>query len=331
MVSKIIGFLDQMIAKFRGYTVLGPPSVLENWTAKVEVCAGNGRMVEAVETLHEVHVTLEVTGYAEEMLRLSELVLPGYGTIDSELVVDKLDVIANAFICGLSHMGRYADADGWLNRIAESVVGKTTRYIWLCGLRAYSLWVRQDYVAAIKWATEGDTLKVASHIDTQADCKHNLALARRDSGDVGPALEYFLRGEKLECVLSPQHFEKKRGGPYYGNIGRCLQLQGRLDEALVCLRKSAVILETEGAHNVLMNRGWAAQWLALILEQKGEVDAAYIAFRGAAASWSNGSPQRSRDAMLSAERLSDRVSDKTLLSSGEWECTEIYRRWLRQG
>jgi tetratricopeptide (TPR) repeat protein len=330
IVAKIIGFLDRMIARLRGSVSAAPDSVLENWTAKIEVCADNGRLLEAAETLYEIFLTMEVRGYTEEFLRLAELVFPIYSQTDNERMIQKLDEIAYTFICTLSEMGRYTEADSWLTRIGATVIGKSTRFIWLCKVRSYALWVRQDYTNAIKWASEGDRLKSTSNIDTKYDCAHNLALAQRDSGDIEPALAHFLRGEKLDAVLSAQHFDCKRGGHFYGNIGRCLQLQERLDEALVCFKKSALMLESEGAHHILMNRGWAAQWLGQVLEKKAEFGAAYVAFRRAAATWSTASPQRSREAVESAKKIADQVGDDTLLSSGDWECGEMYRSWLRR-
>jgi hypothetical protein len=157
IVARILSFLDQMIVKLRGYAVVGPPSVLENWSSKIEVCVRNGRMVEAVETFHDIFLTLEVRGYTEELLRLAEAVVPAYEVTDSEDVIRKLDVIANAFVCALAHLGRHQEGDFWIERLAKTVPGKSARYIWLCNIRSYALWVRQDYMGAIHWATEGDT------------------------------------------------------------------------------------------------------------------------------------------------------------------------------
>lgn len=49
-----------------------------------------------------------------------------------------------------------------------------------------------DYIAAIKWGTDGAELKRESGVDTEFYSGHNLALSQRDSGAVDAALAYFL-------------------------------------------------------------------------------------------------------------------------------------------
>src|SRR5262249_50919475 len=158
-------------------------------------------------------------------------------------------------------LGRFSEAEVWIRHFEETITGKTARYILFCKVRAYSAWLKFDFPTAIDWASKGVDLKSSSNLDTAADCAHTLALAKRDSGDVETALRYFLKGEKLETVLDPDEFVASRGGEFYGNIGRCLQFNKRFDEALICLRKSAKILETTETDDAIMNRAWAASWI----------------------------------------------------------------------
>src|SRR5205807_7672009 len=98
------------------------------------------------------------------------------------------DELTAAFLAALGHLGRYDEADGWLDTLAKTVAGKSARYIWLCNVRAYANWIRMDFLASIKWASEGVRLKSESKMDTSYDCLYYLALAQRDNGEIGPAL-----------------------------------------------------------------------------------------------------------------------------------------------
>ena len=331
IVDRIIVFFDRMIGRFRESVDEGPASILENWTAKIELCLENGRPALALVTLHEISDSLRARGYTEEFLRLAELVILAYKVTEDPKELKVYHAVCEEFVSALGESEKYEEADAWLEILSRGVAGKSARYIWLCSVRSHGFWLRGDYKNALRWASEGVDLKTSSQMDTTYDCAHELALARRDAGDVDSALKYFLLGEKLEAVVLVDHFDAKRGGHYYGNIGRCLQYQGRLDDALSCIRKSARLLEKEKAQFSAMNRGWAAQWIGEICQKQDNPDLAFIAFRTAAAEWTTVSPGRARSAQTNAKELEARVQDKTLLSAGDWECKQMYLNWLRRG
>jgi tetratricopeptide (TPR) repeat protein len=329
IVEQVIGFFTRMMGRFRGRPEMGTIAVLGNWIAKIEICAENGRLSDALTTLHEIQSTLLSRGFVEEFLRLALLVIANYTPPDNPAEVKKFDATAEKFVDVLGDLGRYEEADAWIGRLAKTVVGKSARYIWLCDVRAYAFWIRGRFEDAKAAAAEGVQLKSLSHIDTEHDCGHTLALAQRDSGEVAPALSYFLAGETLEIVVALRPANLKRGGEFYGNIGRCLQLMGRFDDALICLRKSACLLESSEASNTLLNRGWAALWVGEILRTNGAFDKAYLAFRSAFAKWKVVSPGRASRAQIDSESLVEKLADNSLATCGDWECEEMYRNWLR--
>jgi tetratricopeptide (TPR) repeat protein len=143
-------------------------------------------------------------------------------------------------------------------------------------------------------------------------------------------LKYFLQGEKLETILTPSNFDPKRGGPLYGNIGRCLQFSGDLDGALICIKQSAKALENTNDSNVLLNLGYAAFWIGEILEAKQEYEAAYIAFRRAVSKWKIPSPPRARNATDAANRVREKVPPTTVVPMDDWECDRAFLEWLNR-
>ena len=62
------------------------------------------------------------------------------------------------------------------------------------------------------------SLKEGTSVDTEFSSKHNLALARRDGGQVAEALEMFLEGEALADVLTSR---KTYRGKRIGVLRKC--------------------------------------------------------------------------------------------------------------
>lgn len=329
-IDSIIHFCDRMIGRFRGTIESIPYSALENWTAKVELCLRRGFDSEALDALVEVAGPLQKSGYPEEFVRLAAGALTDLRVDDNDEVRAKVDAAMGQLIRTLAYLDRYQEADAWLARFESSVTAKTARYVLLCDIRGYRAWCEGDYHSAVGWARKGADLKSSAGLDTKFDCGHTLALAQRDSGDVSTALTYFLFGEKLELVTAAGEPDATKGGQFYGNVGRCLQLDGRLDEALVCIKKSAKLLETAGDGQVLMNLGWAALWIGEILEAKGRWEKAYIAYRRAAAKWKVSSPHRSRQASDAADRVREKVPLNVVLPTEDWECDRGFIEIVRQ-
>ena len=329
-IDSIIHFCDRMIGKFRGIILTAPIGVLENWTAKVELCLESGRIESALEALLEVHDSLTKSGYAEEFVRLGLEVAKTYQPSPDDKNLAKYDQLWEELVESLSQLGRFDEADALIKQFEASVVGKTSRYVLLCKMRASSYWLRFDFESAKEWARKGVEIKAAGHLDTQHDCTQILALAQRDSKELEPALKYFLEGAQIEAVIDPAKIEEGRGGHFYGNIGRCLQFQEKYRDALVCLCKSAKILEGSQRSNLLMHSGWAAFWIGEVLEADGKFEIAYIAFRRASAKWKTVSPPRVRLANEAADRAREKLSPDIALPADDWECERSFVEWLKK-
>jgi tetratricopeptide (TPR) repeat protein len=279
--------------------------------------------------MSEVTPKLLTHGFVEEFLRLASMVLRQYVVRDNPAELQIFDRVSEDLVEVLGNLGRYREADEWIERLSATVTGKSARYIWLCHLRAYACWIRNQFDEAKRWSSEGVELKRGTNIDTIYDCAHSLALAQRDSGEVEVALVHFLGGTKIDDVTKPNSLDERRGGEFYGNIGRCLQFLERFDEALICLRKSATLLERSHGTNALLNQGWAAHWLGEVLTNKGLIDESYLSFRCAAVKWMLVSPTRCQAALRDAASLVEKLKDNSLPFCSNSECEAMYRNWLR--
>ena len=198
------------------------------------------------------------------------------------------DSVFTVFARILLNLGRDAECDALLAKYEATVKTKDSRYINYCDLECYRYWVTGNFQKAIEWGQRGKDLK--GIVDTQYSTELHLALAQRDAGIIDPALEYFLEGRPLADVIDPEELDDERGGAYYGNIGRCLHLMGQIDPAIVCYRKSAILLQKEAGHNE--NQGFARKWIGELLVSRGEFCVAKAFLEAAKQKWEMVGPPR---------------------------------------
>jgi len=288
--------------------------------AKVELCLNAGDFEAGARDLVSIHRTLIEHGHSEDFVRLAAPLLGGVTLKDIALY----DRLVSGAVHILSDLGGFEEADLYLERFEATIPGKTARYIKLCDLRCYSLWSRREFGLAIEWGSRGDELKRSTGLDTDSDCQHHLALARRDYGNIVQALEYFCHGLSLADVLAgavPEHVVND--GPFWGNIGRCLQLQGAQGDAAFCLVRSAIALQDSDDGEVFLNRGFAACWLGEVAEIQGDIKGAHVCFSAAREYWRSSSPPRSKEMALRIEQLP--VVPEAVAA---WRVEREYLDWL---
>lgn len=258
-------------------------SQLHHWTENAELCIAAGKYDRAFDCLADVGAAFSESDTPGEFARVAgEL----FRSIDwsKHQTYKYFDAVFSEFVQILVRLGRVSESEDMLQRYEATVPTKDARYINYCSLRCYAYWVRGEHPNAIKWGQRGAELKERSNIDTRYDSSHFLALARRDSGQIDSALEYFLGAVPLEKVIDPEEFDDDRPGPFYGNIGRCLHLMGQIDPAIICYRKSAVMLQRDGDRHV-ENQGFIRKWIGELLLGKGDYCLAKTFLEAARAKW----------------------------------------------
>ncbi|PWJ91341.1 NB-ARC domain-containing protein [Mesorhizobium loti] len=289
---------------------------LQNWIEGIELHISAGKLELAFQLIAEVHRSGLYVLNCREFVRVC-------ATLFSEISWDKyatypeFDAIASAYSDVLSDLGRIDDARRLLAQYRETIVGKTVRYINYCDMLCYLEWAIGEYKEAIRWGEEGQGLKSKSNIDTTYDAGHNLALAKRDGGEVDAALAYFLKGRSIESALDPEDLDETLHESFYGNVGRCLQLMGQIDTALVCYRKSALLIERHETASSVNNRGYVRQWIGEVFAAKNaDVDAAKF-LKAALRIWAIISPVRE-------SRLMSLVASRPEIAKNVAELDELY-------
>lgn len=331
-ITPIIVFLDRMIGKYKSMLDKEPSfAVLDHWSQKAELEINRGRHQEAVNTLIEVSGPLLSRGFSEELIRVGKKLFSELDWTEACSSLRGFDQLLRRLIESMTQMGQFREARHYLSRYADSIPGKSVQFINYCDLNCYLHWYQEEYATAIFWGEQGESLRAASKVDTQFNTAHNLALARRDMGQPEVALQFFLGGQTLEQVLDGE-VDRARRGSYYGNIGRCLQLQGKLKEAIRVYRMSALILEDEQNESAILNRGYIRLWIGECLRDLEDIAGAAAFFRSAISKWFVVSPPRAQRAekMLAALVTAASVGFDPY-SGDELTVERIVREWIRKG
>ena len=181
-VGAILGFLDQMIGRFKNLLSQEPSyEILEHWTRKAELQITFGHFEEATSTIAEIALTLVNRGYSEEMVRLTMRLLGDLDWAEACSSYKDFDAVFEPCLIQMIQIGHAASKD-LLTRYETAIPGKSSQFILLCDLRCYADWHTGKYDLAIQWGEKGDRLKERSSVDTGFSTKHNLALSRRDAG-----------------------------------------------------------------------------------------------------------------------------------------------------
>ncbi|GHD15582.1 hypothetical protein GCM10016234_22670 [Tianweitania populi] len=299
-----------------------PFTMLERWSQKAELEIEAGLFKDAIATLHDADDALIGGGHSEEYVRVARRLferadlihLSGYPHFDS---------VCSTFVSCLDNLDERDDADDVLQRYGATISSKTARYINYSEMRAFSAWKRNNYKDAIKYAQEGQDLKAATDVDTHFDCAHTLALAQRDGGSPEDALKYFIADADLTDMVDPNS-ETSYGSAQLGNVGRCLQMMGRPSEALICLRKSAALLENDNSLYRLTNQAYAREWIGDLFSDANEPDAALIFYSDAELILKRCAPGRAKT--LAEKVRSAQIGHETTIDRSE--ISRRVRRWI---
>lgn len=281
-------------------------AMLEYWVLRTELSINAGLLEDALETISEVDEALCASGHSIEFLRVCGDLFDELDFVDAVLnEYEKFDGVFHSFIDTLSKHERYEEAENYLEKYKSATSGKSSRYINYCDMLCHMYWCKRDYTKAVHWGRTGSELKKNHNLDTVFDCGHNLALSLRDNGEVDEALSFFLKGEPLEEVIKLGSVDSKKGGHFYGNIGRCLWFKGDINSALICYKKAISILQTDNGDDTYDNRGWGCFWLAEALEKKKDYTKSYCLYIKAKIFWDKISPPR---ALLAENKATDLAS-----------------------
>jgi len=335
-IATILVVIDRMIGQFISVLKVNRGAwsfdMIEHWTQKAELSIKKRDFKSATKTLNDIGPQLLIYGLPEVLVRVSRQLFDaidwakefqgGSGPIDSAL---------KRYVGCLTQLGERQEVEALLKKYEASIPGKGAQFVNLCDMRCYFHWYSEEYRKAIDWGEEGVALKESTSADIASDCAHNLALAQRDFGELEKALKYFSKNIEVSEAISPENLDSKQHASVYGNIGRCLQLGGEIENAMACLKKSAYLLEGQSPEPLrIVNQGYARSWIGEGFVQKGLFKEAYLFMKSASHKWEIVSPPRaSRQQQKITELLAkfqELLQHLTILDAEEVE--HECRRWI---
>jgi tetratricopeptide (TPR) repeat protein len=303
-----------------------PFKTLQYWTENAELLIIAGKYVEAFTCLSTIEDEFYASRAPGEFARVCKLL---FEAIDWEKRTSfkEFDSVFSTYHKIMVNLGRTVEYFHLIERYQATIPHKDARYINLCMLRCNLHWHREEYAEALRWGSEGREIKDRTNVDTQFSTDHPFALAQRDSGQPDLAITHFLRDELIENVINPDEFDEEKHHSFYGNIGRCLHLMGQIDPALVCYRKSALLIQREFNPHV-ENQGFVRLWIGELLIVKQDFCAAQIFLQAAISKWKLVAPNRATRAETKLANISERTRDCRKLSSMDRE--RFVTSWLHE-
>jgi len=292
-ISLFVNFYDNVILILKSKLNSEQPlSFFENWTAKIELAINKDDYKSALIALEEVSSSICDAGYVEEYIRVSNLL---FVNIDWKTALNEEYSYFNSqfsqFVETLTEFGKFDDASAYLTKYEKQITNKGSNYIRFCKSKGHFFWFQNRFNEAIEIAEEGHSLEEQSITKSGIDVKHTLALSLRDTKvkeNIFKALHFFLNDKTIDNLIGDND-ENFIAGETYGNVGRCLQYNGNIDDALICYKKSFNKLKEP------MNKGYAYLWYAECMVIKNQIDTALWFYKQAYNIWIRISPIKANE------------------------------------
>jgi tetratricopeptide (TPR) repeat protein len=257
-----------------------PLSYFEKYTQKAELEINNKDFKAALTSIHEVSDMIHSAGFTEEYTRVARILfdrIDWFKAVAQEYIYFHDEFYS--FVRTLTEKGKYDFVEELLEKYKNVIPGKSKAYISYCNLQCYYYWFRQRFQQAIEWGERGAEL-TKTGVGSTSDIEYNLALALRDTKNnenIERALTIFLKGETIEGILNGTVDSIHFSSPYFGNIGRCLWFQQRVEDSLFFFYKSLSLLLKEKETNTVMNQGYAGLWIfEALFKMKRKKEAIYF-------------------------------------------------------
>lgn len=306
----------------------------EKWTSKIHLDINAGNRKDAFSGLREVFDAMKGAGFVEELVGVCDQYLDSidWGSSGGDLKFPKFDNLFRQVLGLFSEYGSSELVVRYTKRYEEIVGINDERFINVLSIRCYDAWVRKQFREAIEFGERAEYIEKKLKSNDEYQALHHLALARRDSGDaaeLGRALEVFLGGDDISVIVDPENMERNRGGAYYGNISRCLFLQGDVVGAKMSLAKAFRIIFDGDTGERLVHLGYAALWFYELLRDSSRDDSFYFLVY-AINLWSNAAPYMANEVRLSNSGVVSGIECSRLLAVEEWRverfCVEYVER-----
>lgn len=327
-VSYLDGFIFLLKKKFG--KVLDPEDI-DVILKKIEILIKAGRVQDSINELRTVCGSLFISGFAEDYLRLSDLLLGSMQWSNKKLAALKGFLeFAEVFFAKAAAFGRYDLFDNYMDKFTSVYQTPDTHMIFSKAALCHRSWISGDFEAAIR---EGrSAVDLIDHLE-ESDVwsgRHTLHLALRDSkvlSNVDEALRYFCAGKTLEELMCDE--TDSVAPTKLGNIGRCLLYQGDVNGALkfICKSYTGFMREDSGYFDK-HNLGYAAKWLYEMLRDGGRAQESIYFLLHARNIWKNDMPGEANKIDQIISQIPQGAANQSIISLESWQIAKFCDKWV---
>ncbi|TDG36508.1 hypothetical protein EZJ43_08305 [Pedobacter changchengzhani] len=331
-ITMFVNFYDQVILLVKKTPDSSAPlSLFQNWTNKIELEINQENYISALSTLHQIGDSIITAGFIEEYQRVATRFF---------IEVDFNEALTNEFpyfeeqfknfVISMSELGKFTEAEAFLNKFSKSISFKGMTYISFCHTYAYHNWCKKDFISSIEYSEKALAIINSTNITIGQDVPHTLALALRDTRDdtnIRRALEIFCEGKSEDDIMIELEKEEKQSGSYYGNIGRCFWFLGKSQNALKLMKASFKALLKENYSNSTLNKGFACNWIMELLLSEKRLNDAYFFYRMTQKYWEIVAPVKKQELERDYLTIFKNLTQKTL-SNTAWEVEKFCVKFI---
>lgn len=337
--SKFIHMLIQYYDKF--VVVLKPKlsnslnfDDFQNWTHQIELFTNDKDFQKALDALYEIHEAIKSAGYIEEYIRVSNILFKEMPW--SKHKISEFTNFDHVFLNTIMSSTEYGD-NGFSNYLLKkyemTVDSKDPSFITLSTAQAQHLWFNKDYDKAINICEKANYLLKKAKQAENSRLNNYYALALRDSlepDNLEKSLISIIGGHDLSKAIDNNSFNESLEGATYGNIGRCLQIMGKTDDALNCLSKSFILIFNGDAGDRLLNLGYASAWLSEVLQKSGDIKTACYFHKLALDKWENTSRPLFNEYKQKSIFDESNTTIQLIMSTEPWRVEKYCNEWVRK-
>ncbi|UCV00893.1 hypothetical protein [Acidovorax radicis] len=327
-VSYLDGFIYLLKKKFG--KVLQPEDIAII-VKKIEILINAGKTQDAINELRLTSGSLFVSGFSEEYLRLSELLLSGLQWSNKRISGLKgfLEFIST-FFTRAAYLRRNDIFDKYMYKYTDVYQIPDTHMILSKSALSHRAWIAGNFSEAIREGkSAADLIDVLGEEDIWSG-KHTLNLALRDSKEpenVGAALRYFSEGRALEDILNDDDMSSSK----LGNIGRCLLYQNNVELVHKFICKSYVGFMRGGlgyldSHNL----GYAYKWIGEGLRDAGKIVESLYFYLHSRNLWKKDMPEEANKIDYYISQMPVSVATQSVVSLESWQVSKYCDDWVKE-
>lgn len=337
-IAMITQYYDQYVVVLKqrlGYKLSYDEYI--NFTHKAELLINAGKYQEALNTLSEVIDSMSTAGYIDELLRVSKMFLNTI--IWTKKNIDEL-ALFYPFLINVIRLFIENDNEEFTFQIIknyESIVhDKSEAYLRLCSIKTYVYWFLKDFPKALSICEEALYLIERGEQADLFDIRHHYALNLRDSRieqNIKRALEIFLGDKVLGKIIDKNEpITKDIQGTIFGNVGRCLDISGDINNALICYFKAFYCIFTYDDSLRNINLGYAAFWIYEIMSKINKNDVSIYFLKLAHNEWDKSSKVLLNQNQEAFKELTTSSTNISINSSELWRiekyCIEFIEKQI---